>query len=275
MDNGFVLDDFELVQEYEAAGLDGVAIKCHEFGTFYRAQIAQKYAVKGDKFKVYGTIVLNENVGGLNPCAVESALRAGAKTVFMLTFCARHQHDIWAGDICYPHYSEEMLSGACETYTKEGIYLFDENDELRPEVLEILALVRDYNAVISSGHISNREGLALFRKAHEMGCKKMVYQHIDWRTCEMSVAMQREMAELGVKMEKSFYEFDADRSMKSFLYTGTKPSDYVMSSDQGMFPALRALRGYACNVQEHLNHGVPAADLRVMLQDVPHFLMEG
>lgn len=33
-DDGFVLDDFELVREYEEAGLDGVVIKCHEFGTF-------------------------------------------------------------------------------------------------------------------------------------------------------------------------------------------------------------------------------------------------
>ena len=58
-DDGFVLDDFELVREYEDAGLDGVVIKCHEFGTFFRSKIAQKYAVKGDKFKVYGSICLN------------------------------------------------------------------------------------------------------------------------------------------------------------------------------------------------------------------------
>lgn len=104
----------------------------------------------------------------------------------------------------------------------------------------------------------------------------MVYQHIDWRTAEMSIGMQKKMAELGVKMEKSFYEFDLDRSMKSFAkQTGIAPENFIMSSDQGMFPNLRAVRGYACNVQEHLNGGVSKADLKVMLQDVPRFLMEG
>ncbi len=276
-DDEFVLDDFELVREYEDAGLDGVVIKCHQFGTFYRSKIAQKYAVKSNKFKVYGSICLNYEVGGLNPVAVEAAIMAGAKIVFLPTMESRNGFQIWDSSIPYPHYATEIAGQPMKTLEgKQGIYLFDEEGNLKPEVYDILELVRDANVTISSGHVCNKEGLALYRAAHDMGVKKMVYQHIDWRTSEMSIAMQREMARLGVKMEKSFYEFDRDRSMRSFMeHAGTKPSDYLMSSDQGMFPALRAARGFACNVQEHLNGGVPAADLKVMLQDVPHFLVEG
>lgn len=274
--NGFVLDDFELVQEYEEAGLAGVCIKCHEFGSFFRAQLAQKYAVKTDAFKVYGSVVLNEQVGGINPVAAESAIECGAKIVYFPTYCARHQHDIWTGDMCYPMYSEELLSGMCKTYDPQGLSVFDEEGQLLPQVYEVLEIIRDANVAVASGHLSNREGLALFKAAKEMGIKKMISQHIDWRTSEMSIPMQRVMAELGVKLEKSFYEFDPDRSMKSFARNvGIGPENYLMSSDQGMFPALRALRGYACNVQEHLNGGVPADDLRIMLHDVPEFLMEG
>lgn len=77
-------------------------------------------------------------------------------------------------------------------------------------------------------------------------------------------------------MEKSFYEFDPDRSMKSFACNvGIGSEGYLMGSDQGMFPALHALCGYACNVQEHRNGGVPADDLHIMLHGVPEFLMEG
>lgn len=274
--NGFVLDDFELVREYEDAGLKGVCIKCHEFGSFFRAQLAQKYATKTDTFKVYGSVTLNEQVGGINPVAAESAIKCGAKIVYFPTYCARHQHDIWTGDMCYPAYSEEILSGMCETYNPQGLSVFDEEGALLPQVYEVLEVIRDANVAVASGHLSNREGLALFEAARKMGIKKMIFQHIDWRTSEMSLPMQRLFAEMGVKLEKSFYEFDPDRSMKSFASTvGIAPENYLMSSDQGMFPALRALRGYACNVQEHLNGGVPAADLRIMLQDVPTFLMEG
>lgn len=276
MGDGFVLDDFELVREYEDHGLKGVCIKCHEFGTFFRAKIAQKYAVQGDDFKVYGSLVLNEHVGGLNPVAVESAINSGAKLVFFPTFCAQNQIDIWTGTECYPFYSPEVVGMTLKTFSSNGIHLLDEEGKVKPEVVEILALVRDADIAIASGHVSNRESYEVFKVAKNMGVRKMVHQHIDWRTSEMSIGMQREMAKLGVKLEKSFYEFDADRSLKSFAQAaGTKPSDYVMSSDQGMFPELRALRGFACNVQEHLNGGVPAADLKVMLQDVPEFLMEG
>lgn len=45
-DDRFALDDFEFVREYEEVGFDGVVIKCHEFATFFRSKIAQKYAVK-------------------------------------------------------------------------------------------------------------------------------------------------------------------------------------------------------------------------------------
>ena len=275
-DDEFVLDDFELVHEYEEAGLDGVVIKCHQFGSFYRSKIAQKYAVKNNNFKVYGSICLNYEVGGLNPVAVEAAIMAGAKTVFMPTLESQNGFQIWDSAVPYQHYATEIAGHPMKTLNgKMGVTVLDEEGNLKPEVYEILELVRDNNVVISSGHIDNREGLRLFRAAHEMGVRKMVYQHIDWRTSEMSIAMQREMARLGVKMEKSFYEFNRDRSLRSFMKeAGTKPSDYVMSSDQGMFPLLRAVRGLACNVQEHLNGGVPAKDIKVMLQDVPHFLME-
>ena len=276
-DNGFVLDDFELVEEYEQGGLAGVCIKCHDFGSFFRSQIAQKYAVKGNAFKVYGSLVLSYQVGGFNPCAVESAINAGAKQIYMPTLDSANNFQIWDTTICYPQSSPEVAGMPMKTLQgKPGLYALDEEGNLLPEIYEILELVRDANIVIASGHLSNREARAIFRAAKDMGVKKMVHQHIDWRTSLMSIGMQREWAEMGVKMEKSFYEFNAERSLTSFApAVGTKPSDYVMSSDQGMFPSLRALRGYACNVQEHLNGGVSPESLHVMLHEVPEFLMEG
>ena len=45
-DDGFVLDDFELVREHEEAGLDGVVIKCHEFGTFSAQRLLRSTLLK-------------------------------------------------------------------------------------------------------------------------------------------------------------------------------------------------------------------------------------
>lgn len=267
---GFVLDDVELTREYEEAGLAGFCMKNHEFGTFYRAYLLNKYVAKN--IKVYGGITLGYCNGGLNPYAVEGAAKCSAKICWMPTFFARHEKDIWITQCPYPWYSDKMTKGQIE-FPDDGIYLFDEEGNLKKEVYEILEIIRDYDMCVATGHISPREALALFEAGHDMGLKKMICTHIEWRTIQAPISLQERFAELGVKMEKSFYEFDKERALKSFEYLG--PENFIFSSDQGMFQHLRAKRGFACLVQEMLDGGVSPEDARVMLHDNQEFLMEG
>lgn len=267
---GFILDVVELVREYDEAGLAGVCIKNHEFGSFFEAQLLNKYVAKS--IKVYGGMTLGLTWGGLNPYAVEGAAKANAKIVWFPTFFSRHEKDIWITECPYQLSDPEMTEGAME-YKGNGIYLFDEEGNLKPEVYDILEIIRDNDMCVASAHLSPREALALFEAGHDMGLKKMIATHIEWRTIMAPLALQQRFAELGVKMEKSFYEFNLARAMRSFEVLG--PENFIFSSDQGMFPNLRAKRGFACMVQEYLNAGITPEQARIMLHDNQQFLMEG
>lgn len=267
---GFIIDAVELAREYEAAGLAGCVIKNHEFGSFFEAQLINKYVT--DKFKVYGSIVLGLTWGGLNPIAVEAAAKAKAKVCWMPTFFSANQKNIWITECLYQMSDPEMTEGAME-YEGNGISLIDEEGDLYPEVYDILEIIRDNDMVVASGHISPREALALFEAGHDMGLKKMVATHIEWRTIEAMLPLQRKFADLGVKMEKSFYEFNLSRAMRSFEILG--PENFIFSSDQGMFPNLRAVRGFACMIQEFLNAGITPEQAHIMLHDNQEFLLNG
>src|SRR5439155_7550153 len=80
-------DDIDLAREAARAGLGAVLIKSHQNSTVERAWLVSK-VVPG--IQVFGGLVLNETVGGLNPSAVRLALALGAKQIWMPTRPARN-----------------------------------------------------------------------------------------------------------------------------------------------------------------------------------------
>src|SRR3989442_1009332 len=77
------VDAAEAVGEAEAVGMRGVVLKSHAYPTGPIAILMQKTV---RRLHVFGGICCDFEVGGLNPAAVEVALRTGAKVVWMPTF---------------------------------------------------------------------------------------------------------------------------------------------------------------------------------------------
>ena len=69
-------DDRAIVAAAAAAGMRGVMLKCH-----HESSVSRAYLVNAEfpDIDVFGGIVLNSYVGGINPAAVEAALRLGGK----------------------------------------------------------------------------------------------------------------------------------------------------------------------------------------------------
>jgi hypothetical protein len=80
-----IADDAAMVADAARRGFAGVVMKNHFEGTASRAAIAAR-AVPG--LRVYGGLVLNRYVGGINPHAVDAALRLGARVIWMPTLDA-------------------------------------------------------------------------------------------------------------------------------------------------------------------------------------------
>src|SRR5580704_19310849 len=73
-------NDLELAREAERAGMAAILIKSHQNSTVERAWLVSK-VITG--IQVFGGLVLNETVGGLNVAAVKLALAMGAKEIWM------------------------------------------------------------------------------------------------------------------------------------------------------------------------------------------------
>lgn len=142
----------------------GVLLKNHYEPTCARAILVNRhhpdYAARA-----YGAAVMNWPLGGLNPCAVYSALQMGAKTIFFPMRDASHS-------LLYGNMPGDF-------FDRPGISLLDENGELRPEVYNIFEVMKQYDALLATGHISPRESLVVCRTGRAQGVR-MVLAHPEW-----------------------------------------------------------------------------------------------
>jgi hypothetical protein len=132
--------------------------------------------------EVYGGIVLNKAVGGINPVAVESmALTRGGRgrVVYMPTVDAAVRN---------PPGSPRAVP-------------VSRNGQLLPEVLEVLKVVAKYDLGLSTGHVSAEEALMVIRAAKEAGVRKMYVQHPNHGGIVMSMAQMKEAVGQGALIE--------------------------------------------------------------------------
>ncbi|MDO8671533.1 MAG: DUF6282 family protein, partial [Dehalococcoidia bacterium] len=143
----------ELALSVKEAGMAGVVMKSKDYPS---APIVWAVSQFVKDVGLYGSIVLNSAVGGLNPEAVEVAARLGAKIVWMPTQTAKND-----------------IRGS----SAKGVGVYDENGRLVPEVYDILDIVRKFDIVVATGHLGHQASFAVIDAAREKGIKKIIYTH--------------------------------------------------------------------------------------------------
>ena len=174
-----LLNDLEAARQSMAAGMAGILLKSHITLTADRAVLAEA-AVPGSR--VYGSLVLNQFTGGLNPAAVDAALQMGAKQIYMPTVSAAN------------HRIHTNASG--------GIDLSDPSAESL--LREILALIKERGAILGTGHISRAEIRLIVRIGTQLGLEKIVITHPEHPFVTLTAGEQRELAGKGVYFERCF-----------------------------------------------------------------------
>ena len=174
------LDDLALAREAAAAGMRAILLKSHHTLTADRATIVDGL-VEG--VRVFGGLVLNDAVGGLNPAAVEAALALGAKEIWMPTqSAANHRRATGVPD--------------------GGISILDEEGELRPVVSEILSLIALHDVILGTGHRSVQETQRLVPAARAAGVRRILITHPELPIVNMPIAVQQALAGPGVFFER-------------------------------------------------------------------------
>lgn len=208
------LNDIELVKEAKRVGARAVVLKSHVVPTMDRAWIAQQL-VKG--IHVFGGIVLNPQIGGLNIAAVQNAIKMNAKIIWLPTSFAANERK-----------QKGML---------DGVEVMN-NGQIVPELLEILKLIAQHNVVLATGHLSPYEIRVVVEKAKEIGVKKILINHPEWPTVNMSLDDQRALIKYDVYFERCYahrvngkYEKNFSTNLKTIESLGYEST--IISTDGG------------------------------------------
>lgn len=178
------VDAFEAAREAAAAGHRAIVLKSHDFPTASLAWAVQQ-AVDG--IAVYGGVCCDREIGGVNPAAVEVALRLGARVVWLPTLSSRQ--DVENGVA-----AQLGIPGP-------GLVVTDEDGALLPETHEVLALVREHDAILATGHVSAAEHYAVAAEFARRGKLLVTHATEDLAGPRLSAAQCRELADLGAWIE--------------------------------------------------------------------------
>jgi len=163
------MSDTQWAKAAQDMKMGGFVMKSHIWPTMERAYSLQ---TQFPELKVYGSITLNPNVGGMNPWPVESAIQLGAKVLWLPTWGARFDIEHHGGK-----YFRKELPFFHELTPEKGIFLFDESGALRNEVKEIIGLAQKGDLIVGTGHISPEESLAVADYCRSVGFRKLVFTH--------------------------------------------------------------------------------------------------
>ncbi len=185
----FSVTAIQAAREAAEAGFAAIVLKSHDFPT---AALAYTLNQVVPDVRTFGGITLDHQVGGLNPWAVEHALRLGAKIVWLPTV-ASHQ---------------DYLNGLGPRlgYPGTGIRTTDDDGRLLPVVRTILDLVAQHDAIIATGHITADENYKVAREFARRG--RVIVTHAGEPAAgpHLTKAQCAELAELGAFIELTAQE---------------------------------------------------------------------
>lgn len=263
-----LISDIEMAREAKNAGMGGIVIKNHFTTTADRAAVASE--ISG--FPVFGGLVLNSPVGGLNPEAVEVSLKLGAKIIWMPTIYAEYQ-------LKNPGVVK-MFNMAVGPDTK-GISLLDQNLNLKNEVKEILDLIIEYKAILATGHISKQEANLLVEEASKMGVKKIILTHPLSPIMGYTLDETREIVAKGVSLVE-FNVLDTtevvSKSISAKLIADAikviGANKAVMATDGGQTVNPSPVKMMQDYIDTMLGLGISEADIKTMVCDNPAKILE-
>jgi hypothetical protein len=249
-------------------GFGAVMIKSHYEPSASRAAYAERMF---PGIRVFGGIVLNHSVGGVNPAAVEAALRLGAREVWMPTVDARFHAEVHGGTGSYDVQESEGSA-------RPGISVVDEHGDLTPEALEVLDLIAQHDAILGTCHLSPGEIRTLIAEARSRGVQKIAVTHPFFKVPNLTLDELRELSSMGAYAEFGYCTISpmwgyANPKRIAEAVQAIGASHCLLVSDTGQrhnpMPA-EALRIFAQCVHES---GVPEDDITTLIRTNPAELL--
>ena len=136
-------------------------------------------------------------------------------------------------------------------------------------------LVKDFDVVLGTGHVSPEECFIVVEAARAMGLKKVVVTHPEWWIVDMSIEDQlRIVKDYDVLLERCFaqnmgggkYKSNLPENLKVIKTVGYK--NVMISTDGGQTENPNWEIAYEQYMQYMADHGIPEDQLRYMTHTI-------
>ncbi len=259
-----LFSQIEFARQACEVGQAGIVCKDHTLPTSPSVQLTQivvdEWAEKNNKKRteVFGGVVLNYAVGGLNPDAVVASYRVGGKFIWLPNMDAAHHRSV----------TRHPKGG--------GISVIDDKGNVVPEMKEILKMVAGTDMVLSLCHQSTAERFAVVREAVKIGVERIEIGHVNYPLTMTTPEQAKELADMGAyigiyAMHLSPPAFVWDEAMA--FYKAVGPERIVFGSDTGHIETGLPWEQMRKLILGFLFRGVPDEHVKMMCQTNAYSLL--
>jgi hypothetical protein len=266
---GRSMDDIDVAVLAKRKGVRGLVLKNHVTMTADRAVLVMK-VVPG--IEVFGGIVLNNSVGGINPAAVEWMHRMSGgrgKVVWLPTF----DSDKHIKTLVDPKGSGIVVAP---------------NGVVTPQLEEVLKIIARENLVLATGHVHAAEVIAVVKRARELGVKNILITHALTNVPGLTLEQAKQVAQMGAYIEYCYLQSmtgpDAQHAwMKHWSKVSLKDlarvvqevgaKSLVLSTDLGQHANMTHPDGMEDMITGLRKEGVSQADIDLMVKKNPARLL--
>lgn len=273
-------DPVSLATHIGESPLDSAVIKSHVINTSNWAEIAHRTT----GVHLYGSIVLNHYVGGINPMAVRGALGPShdgdpyLKVVWLPTVHASSHIAAYRGrgevyDIP-PEWSGGIVSPLAMPIDR-----VEPIDLLAPEVLrpldDVLQLVAEYGLILATGHVGRDEIFFVVERAKARGVDRFVITHPTMDPPGLEMPDLEALADMGAFLELCYVGLSHgdDLSTMTDLIDRVGPSRVILTTDLGQVDTVPPAEGLALFSAALVDAGVSQSDVAAAITRNPRRLL--
>ncbi len=259
----------QMAEAATAAGLSAIMLKCHHESTVGRAYLLDE---EFRDLRVFGGIVLNNWVGGINPEAVEAALESGGREVWLPTVHARYHSEVHGGT---GRYDVQIAGGEKSASEPIGVVV---DGKATGDVMEVFELIAKYDAILGTCHQSPEEVKILARAARERRVQKILITHPFFKVPSLTPEDVVELTRMGAIAEFGYCTVSpmwAYTSVKKIAETIKRvgAENCVIVSDGGQRHNPMPPEGLRIFAQCLYESGVTQQQLERLMIDTPKQLL--
>lgn len=254
----------EAAKQAADVGMKAIVLKNHSYPTTPVAITAQ--SIVSDA-KVFGGICLDYEIGGLNIDALEKHARIGVKVAWMPTFSSRN--------------SRSKMRALGLQLEGDGFSILAADGKLVPEIDPILDIIKNFDIVLASGHMSPSEIFALIETARKKDIEKIVITHpSDGEFMELTLTVEelKKLAGMGAYIEQTLVtllptEFCHSPKERAEIIQEIGAESCIMSTDLGQYWNPYPAEGFRFFMAILLRNGLSPKDIEIMTKKNPSQLL--